>query len=471
MQITRIQLSNHPVLGSIDMNFCRDDGTPYNNIVFAGENGCGKTTILDFLNGFTNNIHDINRHKIDYDFRVEFLLSEQEKISLMERDPARFNTDNIQGKVYVAYNSSTKTISTNMLVADALFPILLKTWPTSVFSRYSRVDINFQSSTISAIGASELDRSAYDIKRGTATTLATEIKQVFVDVASQDSDELSAWVDENTDKVPPLEIRHRRMSRFANAFNNMFNGLRFSRIDTRGGVKDVLFQKNGRDISIDNLSSGEKQVVFRGGQLLRDKGSMYGAITIVDEPEISMHPKWQEKIFEYYKSLCTNSDGQQISQLFVATHSEHVIKSAFDDGDLIVILKNVGGVISSESIKRVSNLPFSPTYSEIKYFAFNIPNIEFHDELYGEIQQKFGGGNEKGMEDFLSSKNVPKMKKWARLHRGTFESYYVTQMTFIRNIAHHPEVAYAPTNPLGKLQYTDTELKASINDMLKILNT
>ena len=47
--LTRIKWKNHNVLGNLELDLTKEDGTPYNTIVFAGENGVGKTTILDTL--------------------------------------------------------------------------------------------------------------------------------------------------------------------------------------------------------------------------------------------------------------------------------------------------------------------------------------------------------------------------------------------------------------------------------------
>ena len=71
----------------------------------------------------------------------------------------------------------------------------------------------------------------------------------------------------------------------------------------------ILFEKNGVEISIDDLSTGEKQIVFRGAYLLRNINQLNGAIIMVDEPELSMHPKWQKNILRYYKNLFTDNNG------------------------------------------------------------------------------------------------------------------------------------------------------------------
>ena len=47
--ITEIKWNNHPVLGNLELNFTKPDGTPYNTIVIAGENGTGKTTIVSSI--------------------------------------------------------------------------------------------------------------------------------------------------------------------------------------------------------------------------------------------------------------------------------------------------------------------------------------------------------------------------------------------------------------------------------------
>lgn len=51
------------------------------------------------------------------------------------------------------------------------------------------------------------------------------------------------------------------------------------RIDVynRNGHNLIIFQKNGVDIPINNLSSGEKQIVYRGCFLLKDANALNGA--------------------------------------------------------------------------------------------------------------------------------------------------------------------------------------------------
>ena len=52
--IRKIKWNNHAILGNLELDFTKPDGSVYNTIVLAGENGTGKTTILETLSTFLN---------------------------------------------------------------------------------------------------------------------------------------------------------------------------------------------------------------------------------------------------------------------------------------------------------------------------------------------------------------------------------------------------------------------------------
>lgn len=138
----------------------------------------------------------------------------------------------------------------------------------------------------------------------------------------------------NTDKINI----HERMPRFTKAFARMFDNLEYSRIQNINGHKAILFTKNGKLIPIDALSSGEKQIVYRGCFLLKDANAMNGAVVFIDEPEISLHPKWQMKVMDYYKGIFTDEFGCQTSQIFAVTHSPFIIHNENHRRDKVIVL-------------------------------------------------------------------------------------------------------------------------------------
>ena len=53
MKIRKVKWANHPILGNLELDFINPaTNKPYSTIVLAGENGTGKTTILETLNTF-----------------------------------------------------------------------------------------------------------------------------------------------------------------------------------------------------------------------------------------------------------------------------------------------------------------------------------------------------------------------------------------------------------------------------------
>ena len=58
MRILSIEFENHSILGNLKLDFTDKNGNPVDTIILAGENGCGKTTILEEL----YNLWDISKH-------------------------------------------------------------------------------------------------------------------------------------------------------------------------------------------------------------------------------------------------------------------------------------------------------------------------------------------------------------------------------------------------------------------------
>ena len=72
-------------------------------------------------------------------------------------------------------------------------------------------------------------------------------------------------------------------------------------------------------ISIQNLSSGEKQLITFFANLIFNVKSNSSGIFVVDEPELSLHLSWQKIFVE--KTLELNKN----IQLIFATHAPEII--------------------------------------------------------------------------------------------------------------------------------------------------
>lgn len=85
-----------------------------------------------------------------------------------------------------------------------------------------------------------------------------------------------------------------------------------------------ITMNNGMSLPIHKLSSGEKQILIMFFALLFHAEP--GSIVILDEPEISLHVSWQQKLGRYFSDICRVRDIQMI----VATHSPQVIHDMWD---------------------------------------------------------------------------------------------------------------------------------------------
>lgn len=91
-----------------------------------------------------------------------------------------------------------------------------------------------------------------------------------------------------------------------------------------------IFKEN-KQISFDQLSSGEKQLLILLTETLLQKGEPF--VFLADEPEISLHIEWQAKIVSSIKEL------NQQAQVIVATHSVEIAggwkKNIIDMEDIV----------------------------------------------------------------------------------------------------------------------------------------
>ena len=202
---------------------------------------------------------------------------------------------------------------------------------------YSTANINYNLNPVNSITTIDLDLDKNNIK--TENNIGTDVKQTFVDIYNLDAQDFQKWASENIGNKIDESKMFVRINRFSNAFSYMFSNLKFDRIINSNDHKDVLFRNNkGDEIRIDDLSTGEKQIVIRGGYMLKYQKSIQSNFILIDEPELSLLPEWQKKILQFYKRLFTDENGSQTAQIFVATHSPFIVHNFSRYNDKVVVL-------------------------------------------------------------------------------------------------------------------------------------
>lgn len=356
MKIRRIKFDNHPVLGDILLDFCDGNNKTVDTIIIAGENGVGKSTVLNELFKIASreslsSVEYIDWMEIETDDEIA-KLDFYDKIVLGDKHKV-FKTQDISGELWSGNRVENR-------------------FPSSAI--FSDVDINFNSISLNSVTSLSLDEISGS--RKSETNLPNQINQLIIDVQALDDADIAKAVRENPElKFNELGIE-RRIDRFSNAFSKVFEDIEYDCVDNSHGNKVIYFKKYNKRIPINSLSSGEKQIVYRGCFLLKDVNAMHGASIFIDEPEISMHPEWQKKIMEYYKDIFTDEDGKQTSQIFAVTHSPFIIHNENRNNDKVIVLtrKDSGEIevsdkpeyYYSDTLKAVEDAFFINDFSKDK---------------------------------------------------------------------------------------------------------
>lgn len=81
--------------------------------------------------------------------------------------------------------------------------------------------------------------------------------------------------------------------------------------------------RNGKKIDYQNLSSGERQVIFIFLKIIN--GGVNNSLILMDEPEISLHLSWQEKLLSEIVRV------NDTSQIIIVTHSPAIVMNGWLD--------------------------------------------------------------------------------------------------------------------------------------------
>jgi len=83
-------------------------------------------------------------------------------------------------------------------------------------------------------------------------------------------------------------------------------------------------------VSLDQLPSGERHVLLLFGELARRRRP--GAIILIDEPELSLHPTLQRLVVHRLREFAREWD----SQVILATHSMEILRAAHESERVIL---------------------------------------------------------------------------------------------------------------------------------------
>lgn len=428
MRIRKIKFNDDILLGNLELNFLKPNGKPYENVVLVGENGVGKSTVLKLLDRIIGGPDRCYFYSF-FEYEINDAIYCFKKIH-----PE--NKNDVQFQLYDKKNNIC--YMTGHLDDD---------YPSEARPNKQIVITSFPNGD---------DENSYN----------HEPKVIVEKLKKLQEEDCINFVFENI-KHPENPIlwadffEKAKMSSFAKAFNSFFENMKYFGLGFNNQKEKVIgFSKFGKEFPIDSLSSGEKQIIERAVPFLEQMDDTKDNLCLIDEPEISLHPKWQSKVYYFYKNLFSDNTNKQKNQIIMASHSSAILKEALSNPNdtLVFRLINENGTIHAERIEHASFIDHI-TYAEVNYLVFGIPTPEYHNQLYCEIQNRFNKHKVKACDDFIASQPIYDVNLHEKAS-GYGTTNYSTLSTYIRNSIDH----YNNGN-----DFTNEELETSIKLMQEIL--
>ena len=463
-----------------------DDGSGLN--ILVGNNNTGKSTVFEAVHfvreGARKDVEDIKNYKAlrksSSDFNVEITLSDN--ISDVIDKFAQENKKEVIKRLIYKENGK------EYLKLSRFFKDKKSAKAISLFNKATAKYVN--PSGIDAVVKKLFDMmfiwadtsSADETKFGSTTIFGNLLQDIIEEIEEIEVYEKFKNTFNRTfnSSNSPLRSRIRQIgnkveSKLREQFDNVDLHFEFDPIDLKSIFKNIQIKVNdGVETLLDEKGSGLQRSlvialleVYAEEIANRHKSSKKSGnfskpyFFFIDEPEICLHPLAQLKLL---KALITLSKERQI---FITTHSPFFFKDTGIKNSAVFIFNKTSGKSNARIKKLTKNLglfPWSPSWGEINYFAYNNPSVEFHDELYGYLKFRSHNYRESDFENFLSTNGISKSKVWQRDISRNQNPRRVTSQTFIRNKIHHPENRY-----MRNQNFSIDDLKQSIEEMIRII--
>ncbi|MFW3332945.1 ATP-binding protein [Aerococcus viridans] len=279
------------------------------------------------------------------------------------------------------------------------------------------------------------------LKHATAEILATpEIKEKLDEISVEVNKKLQEVADNTLVKVKEMD-------------QTLFNTLDPKIPDSSQLKWSDVFKKvsitGDNNIPLNKRGSGVKRLIllnfFRAEAERKSKSNndTSNVIYAIEEPETSLHSDMQVMLIQSLINLSALNN----TQLILTTHSSNVVKQLGFNQLRLVVQDKIG----NKSVNSVQQdvVPF-PSLNEVNYIAFDDITEEYHNELFGVIDEN------QLIEDYRPGRT---QREYKRIKPdGTTKIERIELTTYIRHLIHHPE------NTLND-RYTKIELAESIRDM------
>ena len=292
MKIKNLYIENEKRLKNLNINFENDEKI-LDVVVLAGVNGTGKTTVLEVIYDYFENFQN-DKNKIN----IELDLEEENYI----------NQNNISKETYL-----------NNLIKDS---IKKEKTPKVI---YVPAEINFQKVKFNLLALYK-KRFLNKIDSYIIADIPFYIQMRIINTANKESEKKLG------------NVRDEIIAEINGIFDILDMDTRLIGMSTETTeILPIFTNLSGDKFDINELSSGEKQLFLRtlATKMLNPENS----IILIDEPELSLHPKWQQRIVDVYRKIGKNN------QIIIATHSPHILGSVKKENIMLLDKDDEGKIV------------------------------------------------------------------------------------------------------------------------------
>lgn len=405
--------------------------------LIVGENGCGKTSLLDAISmcmldykASSFNIYDMNTTKketnIIFSADREFNVDGSMPNSNFEATGFKFkaNLRSVKSKSYLQ----------SPIVFDQYYISKNpdKPKPNSPDLRLS-VNNPFSGKRFNDTDILFLDKNRiFQIKSGSFNN--TRFDRLMSDFNSQyikamKKEDMPDLNDELNKKIKTGKIENTFLENAIVEFEKL-SGERIwldfiNNYEPFSKASFVIKENENIQIPLSSMGSGYEMIFSLIYSYYLAKQNDKNIIILIDEPELHLHPDIQKKFVDFLLKISKDS------QIILSSHSPILVKQLLYNDNIKTIVINKNKTISEISDFKLTYL----SANEINYLAFGLATEEYHNELYEELNYKYYPNVNK-IQDFdskffIQDKKEPKDYPW----KGHLNE--VSIHTYIRNQIHH----------------------------------
>ena len=342
MKIEKIYISNYKNLKNLEMDFKKDNKI-LDLVILTGSNGSGKTRILEcILNCFEDYINsnyreDKNRLDIYFQENEKKCFNESFDLEMFFKVLNRYNWKKVEPFVLGGNYKKDDFFEKGKMLKEKL-----EVLPKII---YVPTEINFQKMDTASTTLVQKYRFINIVDTNLIKDIPSFIATKIITAIFQNKNE----------KVG--DVQKKVFDEINEIFEILEINVKVEDISQDGRNIPIFKNSAGEKFDINELSSGEKQLFLRtlAIKMLNPKNS----IILIDEPEISLHPKWQQQIVDVYKKIGKNN------QIIIATHSPHILGSVKKE-NIILLDRNDDGKIMIKTDEDLYDSYGQPTDRVLK---------------------------------------------------------------------------------------------------------